>query len=263
MATELTEAEAAKRLQSLANEIARHDKLYHDQDAPEISDADYDKLVRENRELEERFPQLARADSPSKRLGASPTSGLAKVPHARPMLSLENAFSAEEVAESILWLLSLTGCGHAEISGQLRTARKTLGYARAGVAARFEPDQLRAAERTLARAEAAADGSYLERDLASAFDDHGAQRAQLVELAVDEALPAKAGIDAHDQDQVDVAHEVAHGLRGSGGVEGDPGPLAQRLDQLDGAVQMRARLGMDGDDVGAGGGEIRHIGVDR
>ena len=101
MATELTEAEAAKRLQSLANEIARHDKLYHDQDAPEISDADYDKLVRENRELEERFPQLARADSPSKRLGASPTSGLAKVPHARPMLSLENAFSAEEVAEFV------------------------------------------------------------------------------------------------------------------------------------------------------------------
>ena len=101
MATELTEAEAAKRLQSLANEIARHDKLYHDQDAPEISDADYDTLVRENRELEERFPQLARADSPSKRLGASPTSGLAKVPHARPMLSLENAFSAEEVAEFV------------------------------------------------------------------------------------------------------------------------------------------------------------------
>jgi DNA ligase (NAD+) len=102
MAKTLTEAEAANQLMRLANEIARHDKLYHDQDAPEISDADYDALVRENRALEERFPQLVRADSPSKRLGAAPaTSGLAKVAHARAMLSLENAFSAEEVGEFV------------------------------------------------------------------------------------------------------------------------------------------------------------------
>jgi DNA ligase (NAD+) len=101
MTTELTEAEAANRLMRLAKEIARHDKLYHDRDAPEISDAEYDALVRENRELEAQFPQLVRADSPSKRLGAAPTSGLAKVAHARPMLSLENAFSAEEVGEFV------------------------------------------------------------------------------------------------------------------------------------------------------------------
>jgi DNA ligase (NAD+) len=101
MASELSEAEAANRLMRLAREIARHDKLYHDQDAPEISDADYDALVRENRELEERFPHLVRPDSPSKRLGAPATSALAKVAHARPMLSLENAFSAEEVEEFV------------------------------------------------------------------------------------------------------------------------------------------------------------------
>lgn len=99
MADEVSEAEAANRLMRLAREIARHDKLYHDQDAPEISDAEYDTLVRENKKLEERFPQLVRADSPSKKLGAPATSGLAKVAHARPMLSLDNAFSAEEVAE--------------------------------------------------------------------------------------------------------------------------------------------------------------------
>jgi DNA ligase (NAD+) len=101
MADTISEADAAKRLKALALEIARHDKLYHDQDAPEISDAEYDALVRENRELEARFPQLVRADSPSKRLGAVPTTGLAKVAHARPMLSLENAFSAEEVGEFV------------------------------------------------------------------------------------------------------------------------------------------------------------------
>ena len=95
----ISEADAANRLMRLAKEIARHDKLYHDQDAPEISDAEYDALVRENRELEERFPQLVRSDSPSKRLGAAPTTALAKVTHARSMLSLENAFSEDEVAD--------------------------------------------------------------------------------------------------------------------------------------------------------------------
>jgi DNA ligase (NAD+) len=101
MTTELSEADAANRLMRLAKEIARHDKLYHDQDEPEISDAQYDLLVRENRELEERFPNLVRADSPSKRLGAAPTGGLARVIHARPMLSLENGFSAGEVEEFV------------------------------------------------------------------------------------------------------------------------------------------------------------------
>src|SRR6185312_4564735 len=101
LADALTEVEAANRLMRLAKEIARHDKLYHDQDAPEISDAEYDALVRENRELEARFPQLVRADSPSKRLGAAPTTALAKVAHARPMLSLDNGFSTDEVEEFV------------------------------------------------------------------------------------------------------------------------------------------------------------------
>ena len=82
----LTEAKAANRLMRLAKAIARHDRAYHDRDSPEISDADYDALVRENRELEEQYPHLVRADSPSQRLGAAPTSSLAKVAHARPML---------------------------------------------------------------------------------------------------------------------------------------------------------------------------------
>jgi DNA ligase (NAD+) len=97
----LTEAEVANRLMRLARLIAHHDKLYYAKDAPEISDAEYDALVRENRELEAQFPHLVRADSPSTRLGAAPTSGLAKVTHSLPMLSLDNAFSTEEVEDFV------------------------------------------------------------------------------------------------------------------------------------------------------------------
>ena len=101
MAEEISEAEAANLLMRLAKEIARHDRLYHDRDAPEISDAEYDALVRENIELEARFPHLVRQDSPSRRLGAPPSTPLAKVQHAKPTLSLENAFSDEEVRDFV------------------------------------------------------------------------------------------------------------------------------------------------------------------
>jgi DNA ligase (NAD+) len=97
----MNEAEAGRRLRQLAKEIAHHNRLYHDQDAPEISDADYDALVRENAALEAEFPHLVRADSPSRQVGAAPSTALAKVTHARPMLSLENAFSAEDVHDFI------------------------------------------------------------------------------------------------------------------------------------------------------------------
>ena len=97
----MTEAEAAAELERLAREIAYHNRLYHADDAPEISDADYDALVRRNAELERQFPQLVRADSPSRQVGAAPEGPLAKVAHALPMLSLDNAFSDEEVADFV------------------------------------------------------------------------------------------------------------------------------------------------------------------
>ena len=97
----VTESEAAGRLAALASEIARHNLLYHGEDAPEISDADYDSLVRENAALEAAFPALVRADSPSAKVGSAPAGHLAKVAHARPMLSLDNAFSADEIAEFV------------------------------------------------------------------------------------------------------------------------------------------------------------------
>jgi DNA ligase (NAD+) len=98
---EMTEADAANRLMRLAKEIARHNRLYHDKDAPEISDADYDALIRENNALEEAFPHLVRADSPNAQVGAPATSGLKKVPHAVRMMSLDNGFADEDIAEFI------------------------------------------------------------------------------------------------------------------------------------------------------------------
>ncbi|MBD3762724.1 NAD-dependent DNA ligase LigA [Sphingomonadaceae bacterium G21617-S1] len=96
-----TESEAAERLAFLAAEIARHNALYHGDDAPEISDADYDALMRENSALEAAFPELIRADSPSRLVGAAPAGHLAKVAHAQPMLSLDNAFADEDVVEFV------------------------------------------------------------------------------------------------------------------------------------------------------------------
>jgi len=98
----MSEAEAANELMRLARAIARHNRLYHADDAPEISDAEYDALVRRNAELEAAFPHLVRADSPSAAVGHEVSaSPLGKVPHEVRMMSLDNAFADEEVAEFV------------------------------------------------------------------------------------------------------------------------------------------------------------------
>ncbi|WP_350334946.1 NAD-dependent DNA ligase LigA [Coralliovum pocilloporae] len=96
---DLTEDEARAELDALGQELLQHDEAYHGQDAPLISDADYDHLKRRNLALEARFPHLKLADSASDRVGARPQEKFEKVQHAVPMLSLDNAFDDEDVAE--------------------------------------------------------------------------------------------------------------------------------------------------------------------
>ncbi len=99
MLEDITEAEAATALEHLATEIARHDDAYHRKDAPLITDAEYDALRRRNAAIEAQFPHLMRVDSPTQRVGDAPESGFAKLKHRVPMLSLDNAFDAEEFTE--------------------------------------------------------------------------------------------------------------------------------------------------------------------
>ncbi len=93
--------EAAAELSRLATEIAAADEAYHAKDRPLMTDAEYDALHRRNALIEREFPKLTRADSPSKRVGAAPSTKFAKAEHARPMLSLDNAFNDEDLVEFV------------------------------------------------------------------------------------------------------------------------------------------------------------------
>ena len=117
----LTEADAVPELAILAAEIARHDRAYYERDAPKITDAEYDALRARNAAIEARFPTLVRADSPTRRVGSAPASGFAKLAHGVPMLSLDNAFGAEDFSEF------------------LDRARRFLGLADAAIALVGEP----------------------------------------------------------------------------------------------------------------------------
>ncbi|AHM04952.1 DNA ligase [Roseibacterium elongatum DSM 19469] len=98
---QLTEAEARDRLAALADLLHAADTAYHAEDAPTLSDAEYDALKRENAAIEARFPHLKRADSPSEQVGAAPAEGFGKVTHAERMLSLANAFDDADVADFV------------------------------------------------------------------------------------------------------------------------------------------------------------------
>jgi len=97
----LTKAQAKVELKRLALEIESHDKHYYQDDAPKISDAEYDALRQRINTIEARFPELVTSDSPSQKIGAQPSGRFAKVRHAVPMLSLDNAFAEEDVVDFV------------------------------------------------------------------------------------------------------------------------------------------------------------------
>ncbi|MBT6565764.1 NAD-dependent DNA ligase LigA [uncultured Candidatus Puniceispirillum sp.] len=112
--TKMSVDEAAQELAHLAERIAYHDRKYHGEDAPEISDADYDMLMTRNNTLEAAFPDLIRPDSPSQRVGTIVSGNFGKIRHAQPMLSLSNGFSAEDIADFVTRIRKFLSLGEAE-----------------------------------------------------------------------------------------------------------------------------------------------------
>jgi DNA ligase (NAD+) len=109
MATRPTSVE--RQVQELRNEIRRHEHLYYVLDAPELSDADFDLLMQQLKKLEAAHPELVTPDSPTQRVGGKPREGFVKVEHSRPMLSLDNAFSEEELRNWDRRVRELAGSG--------------------------------------------------------------------------------------------------------------------------------------------------------
>jgi len=109
--SKLTEKDASAELARLAREIAEHDKRYHAEDAPTISDADYDALKKRNNAIEVKFPELIRPDSPSRRVGFTAVAKFGKVKHGVPMLSLDNAFDDEDVTDFVERVRRFLGLG--------------------------------------------------------------------------------------------------------------------------------------------------------
>src|ERR1700682_4271578 len=98
---DLTEKQAKAEHARLAAEIAGHDRRYYQDDAPSVSDADYDALRRRYNAIEAHFPQLRTLESLTQRVGAAPSGRFAKVRHAVPMLSLDNAFAEDDVVDFV------------------------------------------------------------------------------------------------------------------------------------------------------------------
>src|SRR6059058_3889384 len=95
----LTKAQAKVEHMRLALELERHDKRYYQEDAPRVSDAEYDALRQRFNAIEKRFPELVTSESPSQKVGAAPSGRFKKIRHALPMLSLDNAFAEQDVLE--------------------------------------------------------------------------------------------------------------------------------------------------------------------
>src|SRR5580693_1559921 len=128
----MAETAVARKIEKLRNDLRRHEHLYYVLDAPEISDAEYDALMNELKKLEAAHPDLVTPDSPSQRVGGKPAEGFRKAPHSRPMLSLDNAYSAEELADWDRRAHELAGSLPVEYTAELKLDGLS-------VALRYEP----------------------------------------------------------------------------------------------------------------------------
>src|SRR5919201_3204750 len=112
MATTASRAALERKIEGLRDQIRYHEHRYYVLDAPELSDADFDLLMRELQALEAEHPELITPDSPTQRVGGKPREGFAKVAHTRPMLSLDNAYNDEELRAWERRVHELSGCEH-------------------------------------------------------------------------------------------------------------------------------------------------------
>ena len=116
----LSDSGDARKIEKLREELRRHEHLYYVLDAPEISDAEYDALMNELKRLEAAHPELVTPDSPTQRVGGKPAEGFKKAQHSRPMLSLDNAYSAEELADWDRRVRELAGNLPVEYTAELK-----------------------------------------------------------------------------------------------------------------------------------------------
>ena len=128
----MADAGAQKKIEKLREEIRRHEHLYYVLDAPEISDAEYDALMNELKRLEAAHPELITPDSPTQRVGGKPAEGFKKAQHSRPMLSLDNAYNAEELTDWDRRVHELAGNLPVEYTAELKLDGLS-------VALRYEP----------------------------------------------------------------------------------------------------------------------------
>jgi DNA ligase (NAD+) len=128
----MSERDAAEKIEKLREELRRHEHLYYVLDAPEIGDAEYDALMNELKRLEAAHPEYVTADSPTQRVGGKPAEGFKKAQHSRPMLSLDNAYSAEELSDWAARVRELAGNLPVEYTAELKLDGLS-------VALRYEP----------------------------------------------------------------------------------------------------------------------------
>ncbi len=145
-------ADPAQRAEELRDEIRHHEHLYYVMDAPEISDPDFDELMNELKQLEAEHPELLTPDSPTQRVGGKPAEGFQKVRHSRPMLSLDNAYSEEELRDWDRRVHELAGNLPVEFTAELKLDGLSIAlhYEAAGRrrrAARLRADARRRADR--------------------------------------------------------------------------------------------------------------------